>query len=61
MAMGFAAFWAAAQVFIPALDVCLSSTKNRARRALDKNAEELDALQASLRSIREAYAVKSSD
>lgn len=55
-AVGLALYWLAAQVFVPALDQWLEARRKAARRALDRNSDELEALRTSLRSIREAYA-----
>ena len=57
--IAIASYWLAAQVFIPALDLWLASTKNMARRALEKDSEALEGLRASVRSIRDAYQAKS--
>ncbi|MEM8709334.1 MAG: 1-acyl-sn-glycerol-3-phosphate acyltransferase [Planctomycetota bacterium] len=54
--VGLGLYWLAAQVFVPALDRWIHGRVLRARRALDANREELASLEASLRSIREAYA-----
>lgn len=54
-AVGVALYWLAAQLFVPALDQWIAMSKKRSRRALDKQPEEREALQASLRSIRESY------
>lgn len=54
--VGLGAYWLAAQVFVPSLDRWIHGRVLRARRALDANPGELASLEASLRSIREAYA-----
>ncbi len=53
--IGIAAYWLSCQVFVPALDVWLASTKKMGRRALEKDQDALNNLRASIGSIREAY------
>jgi 1-acyl-sn-glycerol-3-phosphate acyltransferase len=54
--IALAAYWLSCQIFVPALDAWLASTKKMRRRALEKDQSALESLRASIHSIREAYA-----